>query len=106
MYALFDGWWQRRRRRRKARATIVRVNRSELSIDVGGKVATVDGEMLVRERGAPDFVVYGATSWDDGTPVTAADLDRIRAAIEELAASGALALEIDGPLREREMRPA
>jgi hypothetical protein len=77
------------RRRRSARASLVGWNRHELRLRLDGRQVVVDGEMLVpQSRRDPRFVVYGATRWDDGTPVSAGDAARVAAILDELRAVG------------------
>ena len=95
-------WWANRRPRRVARANLVGVTRSEIRVAVDGRTATVQGEMMARTRQGPDFVVYGATSWDDGAAVTDKDAERIRSVLQEAAEASRWRLEFDGPLRQRE----
>ena len=81
------------------RAALVGWNRHELRLRVDGREVVIDGEMLVpQSRNDPEFVVYGATRWDDGTPVSTADAARAAKILDELRAAG-VNIQIDGEVR-------
>jgi len=57
---------------------VIGVTRSCVTVEVRGRRATIEGELLVRVRGEPDFVASSKQiAWEDGAPITEADREEI-----------------------------
>jgi len=75
---------------------IVNLTRGSVQVRVGGRAATVQGELLARARGRPEFVAYRKqVSWDDGAPVTEDDREAILRALQDSARRQKIALEVE-----------
>lgn len=75
----------------------MRLTRSTLHLEVGGRAVTLQGEALLPGKGNPEFIVYANTleRWDDGQMVTPLERRRILRAIEDEAALAGRRIEIE-----------
>jgi len=87
--------WLRSRRTERP-DELIELTRAKARVRVGQRLATVWGEGYARGFGSPDFEAFRKqVEWDDGTPVTEEDRDRILRVLEEAARARKLRLEIN-----------
>jgi Immunity protein 74 len=68
--------------------------RSFIRVAVAGRVAIVPGEAFQRAYGSPDFVLSRAeATWDDGSPMTNAERDKLVETVLASAAERGLEIE-------------
>jgi hypothetical protein len=87
--------WLRRRRREPPHDELMELTRGKARLRVGQRFATVWGEAYAPGYGSPDFVAFRKqVEWDDGTPVTEEDRERILGVLEDAARTQKFTVEI------------
>ena len=70
------------------------VTRSFIRIAIDGRTATIPGEAFQRGYGSPDFVLSRqAAAWDDGSPMTTDERERLVDTVMASAAERGLEIE-------------
>jgi Immunity protein 74 len=86
-------WFRSRRNERPDE--LIELTRAKARLRVGQRLATVWGEGYAPGYGSPDFEAFRKqVEWDDGTPVTEGDRERILHVLEDAARARKLSLEI------------
>jgi hypothetical protein len=80
---------------RATRDGLANLMRGRVQVRVGGRTATVQGELLVRTRAEPDFVAYREqVEWDDDAPVSDDERQKILQVLQQSAREQGIAIEI------------
>lgn len=72
------------------------ISRSEMELDIDGRLATVSGEAHLPGYGGPNFVVFSkmAMTWEDGQPVSDEERQEILRRIPLEAEKAGLVVEV------------